>query len=279
MDYTDLQHQLFDFQGHRGCRGLFPENTIAGFLKALDFGVTTLEMDVVITKDHKVICSHEPWFSHEISRDQNGYAFAEAEEQHHSIYKMTFAETQNYDVGLKPHPRFPDQENVPATKPMLENVIMKSDKYAVQQHRPLPFYNIETKCLPISDGVFHPSPRVFSDLLLDMIFKTGISNRVVIQSFDIRTLQYIRQNHPEIKLALLVENNLSPAENLKSLGFTPDIYSPDYILVSDNLVAFCRNKNMKIIPWTVNELKEMKELISMGVDGLISDFPNKYTRL
>lgn len=279
MNYTDLQHQSFDFQGHRGCRGLMPENTIPGFLKALDLGVTTLEMDVVITKNHEVISSHEPWFSHEISQNLHGSAFTEAEEKNHSIYKMSFAETQKYDVGLKPHPRFHDQESIPATKPLLEAVIVESDKYALQQNRPLPFYNIETKCLPETDGIYHPSPRVFSDLLLEVIFKTGISERAIVQSFDIRTLQYIRQNHPEIKLALLVDNNLSPAENLDTLGFTPDIYSPDFILVSDNLIAFCRSKNMKIIPWTVNELREMKELISMGVDGLISDFPNKYLSL
>ena len=279
MNYLNLQNRSFDFQGHRGCRGLMPENTITGFLKALDLGVTTLEMDVVISKDHQVLCSHEPWFSHEISQDPNGHIFAEAEERNHSIYKMTFAETQKYDVGLKPHPRFPNQENIPATKPLLAEVIVESDKYALKQHRALPFYNIETKCLPLSDDIFHPTPEVFSDLLLGVIFKTGISDRAIVQSFDIRTLQYIRKNHPEIKLALLVENNLSAAENLKYLGFTPDIYSPDSILVSDNLIAFCRSKNMKIIPWTLNELREMKNLISMGVDGLISDFPNKYLSL
>lgn len=258
---------------------MMPENTVAGFLKALDLGVTTLEMDVVITKDHKVICSHEPWFSHEISQDPNGFAFAEADEKNHAIYKMTFAETQKYDVGLKPHPRFPDQKNMPATKPLLENVIVESDKHALKQNHPLPFYNIETKCLPESDGVFHPSPEVFCDLLMDVIFKTGISERTIVQSFDIRTLQDIRRNHPKIKLALLIENNLSASENLKNLGFTPDLYSPDFILVNDNLIAFCRSKNMKIIPWTVNELDEMKNLISIGVDGLISDFPNKYLSL
>lgn len=279
MTYADLLHQSFDFQGHRGCRGLMPENTIAGFLNALDLGVTTLEMDVVITKDRKVICSHEPWFSHEISQDPNGFAFAEVEEKNHSIYKMTFAETQKYDVGLKPHPRFPDQKNIPATKPLLENVIVESEKHALKQNHLLPFYNIETKCLPETDDIFHPSPEVFCDLLMEVIFKTGISERAIVQSFDMRTLQYIHQNHPQIKLALLVENNLRVAENIESLGFTPDIYSPDFILVSDNLIAFCRSKNMKIIPWTVNELNDMKKLISMGVDGLISDFPNKYLSL
>ena len=279
MNFTGLQNQSFDFQGHRGCRGLMPENTIAGFLEALDLGVTTLEMDVVITKDHKVICSHEPWFSHEISLDPTGSAFAEAEEKTHSIYKMTFAETQKYDVGLKPHPRFPDQKKFAATKPLLEDVILKSEKHALEQNRPLPYFNIETKCLPQTDGLLHPRPEVFSDLLLEVIFKTGVSERAIIQSFDVRTLQYIHKKYPQIKLALLIENDLTTAKNLEVLGFTPDIYSPDFILVNDNLIAFCRSENMKIIPWTVNKLSDMKYLISMGVDGLISDFPNKFLSL
>jgi len=279
LNFTGLQNQSFDFQGHRGCRGLMPENTIAGFLEALDLGVTTLEMDVVITKDHKVICSHEPWFSHEISLDPTGSAFAEAEEKTHSIYKMTFAETQKYDVGLKPHPRFPDQKKFAATKPLLEDVILKSEKHALEQNRPLPYFNIETKCLPQTDGLLHPRPEVFSDLLLEVIFKTGVSERAIIQSFDVRTLQYIHKKYPQIKLALLIENDLTTAKNLEVLGFTPDIYSPDFILVNDNLIAFCRSENMKIIPWTVNKLSDMKYLISMGVDGLISDFPNKFLSL
>src|SRR5690554_6074667 len=256
-----------------------PENTMAGFFKALDLGVTTLEMDVVITKDHKVICSHEPWFSHEISLDPDGKTFTEVEERKHSIYGMSFADTQNFDVGMKSHPRFPDQRNIPATKPLLEDVIQESEKYATDQNRALPFYNIETKCLPETDNIFHPTPNIFSELLLEVIFKTGIADRVIVQSFDIRTLQYLRQKQPLIKLALLVENNFNPRENLIKLGFTPYIYSPDFVLVNDNLIAFCRSKNMKVIPWTVNELDDMKQLISIGVDGLISDFPNKYLSL
>ena len=104
-----------DYQGHRGCRGLLPENTIPAFKKALDLGVKTLEMDVVITKDKQVILSHEPWFSHEIALDPEGNPIQLETETSHRIYQMTFEETQNYDVGSKDHPRFPEQEKMEIT--------------------------------------------------------------------------------------------------------------------------------------------------------------------
>src|SRR5438128_2424457 len=105
---------VFDKEGHRGCRGLMPENTIPAMLKALELGVTTLEMDAVITKDGQVILSHEPFFNHEITTKADGKFIDEKEEKNYNIFKMTYAETHQFDVGLKPHPRFPQQQKLPA---------------------------------------------------------------------------------------------------------------------------------------------------------------------
>ncbi len=267
-----------DFQGHRGSRGLLPENTIPAFLKALDLGVTTLEMDVVITKDHKVILSHEPWFSHEIALDPEGNTISEEEERSHRIFDMEYSETQGYDVGSKPHPRFPDQEKMRVAKPLLSEVIAKAEEHAKNASRSLPFYNIETKSLPVGDSIFHPKPEEFVDLLVSVVKNAGVADRTIIQSFDVRTLQVAHQKYPELKLALLVENSESPEENLRVLGFTPDIYSPDFTLVNKELIAFARQKEMQVIPWTVNEREEMNELIEMGVDGLITDYPDRLPR-
>jgi len=264
-----------DFQGHRGCRGLLPENTIPAFEKALDLGVTTLEMDVVITKDKKVILSHEPWFSHEIALDPNGAPISEEDEKNHRIYGMSYEETQAYDVGMKPHPRFPDQEKIKAEKPLLSDVIAFAEAHAKRSSRPLPYYNIETKSLPIGDDLFHPEPEEFVDLLMTVIGGADVSERTFIQSFDVRTLQVTKTKYSKMKLVLLVENTETPEQNLQSLGFTPDIYSPDYALVDDDLISFAKEKGMKIIPWTVNEHEEMNELIDMGVDGLITDYPDR----
>src|SRR6188474_1794194 len=129
MNEGNFQKPVFDVEGHRGCRGLMPENTIPAMLKAIDLGVTALEMDAVITKDKRVILSHEPFFNHEITTRRYGQLVTEQEERSFNIFKMTYAETQRFDVGLKPHPRFPQQTRVAATKPLLENVIDSAEHY------------------------------------------------------------------------------------------------------------------------------------------------------
>ncbi|MCH2213935.1 MAG: glycerophosphodiester phosphodiesterase [Flavobacteriales bacterium] len=264
-----------DYQGHRGCRGLLPENTIPAFKKALDLGVQTLEMDVVITKDKKVLLSHEPWFSHEIALDPEGEPIELKNERSHLIYQMTFEETQNYDVGLRSHSRFPEQEKMKVTKPLLSEVIQMAEKHSGQTSRELPFYNIETKTKQEGDNLLHPEPEEFVDLLAEVIQEEGITQRAIIQSFDVRTLQVAKQKYPHIKLALLIENDDPPEENLESLGFTPDIYSPDYTLVDEELISYAREKSMAIIPWTINETSEMESLIELGVDGIITDYPDR----
>lgn len=279
LEKNQINKKNIDYQGHRGCRGLIPENTIPGFLHALDLGVTTLEMDVVITKDHQVICSHEPWFSHEISLDSKGIEIKEVDEKNHKIYGMSYADSCSYDVGLKPHPRFPDQKTLPIQKPLLKDVIDKAENYAREMDRVLPYYNIETKSTPEGDGIFHPSPEKFSDLLLEIIYDKGVTERTIVQSFDNRTLKYIHKKNPNINLALLIENEESIEHNLRDLGFNPDIYSPDFSLVNAELIAFCQRNKIKVVPWTVNEISDMKKLISMGVDGLISDYPDRFKSL
>ncbi|MFN2423041.1 MAG: glycerophosphodiester phosphodiesterase family protein [Cryomorphaceae bacterium] len=269
----------FDFQGHRGCRGLLPENTIPGFIRALDLGVTTLEMDVVITSDRQVILSHEPWFSHEICRDPNGVPIAEGDERNHLIYGMTYAETQAYDCGASGHPNFLDQVPLSTSKPLLAAVLKIADTHAVETGRALPFYNIETKSTSQGDGIMHPAPDEFARLLAETVKEAGVEKRTVIQSFDVRTLQYLDENFPEFRLALLIENGFAPSENLENLGFTPDIYSPDFHLVDEALINFCREENMDLIPWTVNEVRDMEVLIEMGVNGLISDYPDRFSKL
>src|SRR5580765_2886505 len=109
MNEGNFQKPAFDVEGHRGCRGLMPENTIPAMLKAIDLGVTTLEMDIVITKDSQVIVSHEPFFNHEITTKPDGSFVTEGEEHSLNIYNMSYTETQQFDVGLKTHPRFPEQ--------------------------------------------------------------------------------------------------------------------------------------------------------------------------
>lgn len=267
-----------DKQGHRGCRGLLPENTLVAMKKAIELGATTLEMDVVITSDRQVILSHEPFFNHEITTKPDGTFVTEAEEKSLNIYQMTFAQTRMFDVGVKAHPRFPQQQKVAATKPALNELIDSVKAYCQNKGVTLPHFNIETKCLPIGDDLYHPKPKEFVDLLMAVIKEKGIEEKTIIQSFDFRTLQYLHQQHPHIRTAMLIEDydKRSLDEQLTALGFTPTIYSPHYSLVSKKLVDHCHEKGIKVIPWTVNTTAEIKSQVALGVDGIITDYPNLF---
>lgn len=270
----------FDKEGHRGCRGLMPENTIPAMLKALDLGVTTLEMDVVITKDKKVILSHEPFFNHEITTKPDGSFVTAGEEMYLKIYNMTYEEVKTYDVGMKPHPRFPQQQKMKAVKPLLADLIDSIRAHVKATGRTFPFLNIETKCSPTGDSLFHPRPPEFVDLLMSVIKEKGIQQYVIIQSFDPRSLVYLHQQYPTIKTAMLQEeiDMLAGRDYLKQLGFVPTIYSPAYQRVTPEMIKSCHDKGMKVIPWTVNDKAKMEELKKMGADGIITDYPNLFNQ-
>ena len=268
----------FDKEGHRGCRGLMPENTIPAMLKAISLGVNTLEMDIVFTADNVAILSHEPFFNYEITTKPDGKFIDEKEEKNYNIYKMSFAETQRFDVGLKPNPRFKEQQKISVNKPRLSDLIDSVENYISQKNLPKIYYNIETKTQPSTDNIFHPAPAPFVDMLMKVIKEKNIEDRVIIQSFDMRTLQYLHKKYPAIKTALLIEalNMNSFRKQIKDLGFTPTIYSPEQILVTPNLIASCHERKIRIIPWTVNDKKRIKEFKKMGVDGIITDYPNLF---
>lgn len=270
--------QALDTQGHRGCRGLMPENTIPAMIAALNMGVTTLEMDAVITKDKKVVLSHEPFFNHEITTKPDGSFIDEREERNYNIYHMTYDQVKTYDVGLKVHPRFPRQQRVKAAKPLLSDLLDSVAHYMLTSRRPHPYFNIETKCLPISDNIYHPSPAEFVELLMGVIKEKHLEDHVIIQSFDFRTLQYLHQHYPSIKTAMLIEDTdkRSLEQQLQSLGFTPTIYSPHYSLVNGMIMEKCHQKNIRVIPWTVNDKATIERMKELGADGIISDYPDLF---
>lgn len=270
---------VFDKEGHRGCRGLMPENSIPAMIKAVDLGVTTLEMDTYVTHDQQVIVSHDPYFNHEISSKPDGSFISEKEEQSYVIYRMTYAETLRFDVGLKPYPRFPRQEKLAVHKPLLSELIDSVENYCRRNKRNLPFYNIETKSLPVTDHIFHPGPQEFVDLLMAVINTKRILSRVIIQSFDIRTLQIVHAKYPSLKTSLLVDalDKRDIRVQIWELGFTPSIYSPDYSRVNAALLLYCHEHGIKVIPWTVNTAEEISRLRKMGVDGIITDYPDLFS--
>ncbi len=268
----------FDKQGHRGCRGLMPENTIPSMVNALGMGVTTLEMDISISKDNKVLLSHEPFFNHEITTKPDGSFIDEKDEKNYNMYLMNYNDIITYDVGMKPHPRFAQQQKMKAVKPLLTDVFATIKQEMMTRRRPYPFFNIETKTLPATDNIYHPAPAEFVELLMKVIKENGMEDFVIIQSFDFRTLQYLHVHYPTIQTAMLMEDydKRTFEEQIKDLGFYPTIYSPAYALINETLIQKCHQQRVKIIPWTVNDKAKMAVLKTMGVDGIISDYPNLF---
>ncbi|MDI3321785.1 glycerophosphodiester phosphodiesterase [Pinibacter soli] len=267
----------FDLEGHRGGRGLMPENTIPAMLHAIDLGVTTLEMDVVFTKDMQPILSHEPFFNHDITTKPDGSFVTEKEQRSLNIYTMNYDSVKRYDVGLKPHPKFPEQKKMPAVKPLLTDVIDRVETYLKKNKKKKVFYNIETKTNKATDNIYHPEPAAFVDALMLVLIQKKITSRVIIQSFDFRTLEYLKTHYPSMKTALLIEDydKKTFKEQLALAGFKPTIYSPAYKLVTRKLVEDCHSKNIKVIPWTVNDKAIYDSLVAKRVDGVITDYPDR----
>lgn len=271
----------FDLQGHRGARGRRPENTWPAFRFALEQGVTTLEMDVVISGDGQVVVSHEPWMNADICTAPDGTPISPDRAQQHNLYRMPYREIAAYDCGRRGHPAFPEQNAEPASKPLLRTVVARAEAFVHDTGRAPVFYNIETKSRPAWEGRFHPSPNVFAQALIDAVQEAGISARTIVQSFDPRTLRYIRTAAPGLRLALLVgyEAEGALAEQVEALGFVPQVYSPDHRLVDPALIEAAHRRGMQVIPWTVNDPEAMQRLADLGVDGLITDYPDRARHL
>jgi glycerophosphoryl diester phosphodiesterase len=193
------------------------------------------------------------------------------------LYSMPYSEIRKYNVGSKHNSQFPEQQNFPAYIPLLWELIDSSDSYAKENQLPPPFYNIEIKSQPKTDGINHPEPGKMVDLVMAICRSRNIRSRMNIQSFDVRPLQIIHRKYPEITLLFLTMNQKTVNDNLKDLGFTPPLYSPYYKTVTKEVVQTCHEKGVKVIPWTINTKAEIDTLADLGVDGIITDYPNLFS--
>lgn len=262
----------FDWEGHRGARGLVPENTIEAMHEALRFPVTTLELDVVISKDKKVVVSHEPWMNPEICKHPEGKEYKERET---NLYKMDYAEIAAWDCGSKVHPRFPDQKKMSVGKPTLSALLLDVEVVLKKEKRPV-LYNIEIKSDAADEKKgFQPKVEEFCDLVVAEVRSHLRDDRFILQSFDVRVLKYLHAKYPEISLSYLVEEKKVKAVDVKKiLGFIPQVFSIDFNLLTYEDIPLYHDQGMRIVPWTVNTKEDMKRLIGMGVDGIITDYPN-----
>ncbi|MDP2187341.1 MAG: glycerophosphodiester phosphodiesterase family protein [Sphingobacteriaceae bacterium] len=268
-----------DVQGHRGARGLYPENSIPAMLAALNLGVNTLELDVVISKDRLVVVSHEPWMNSEICLDANGREISSSKGKQLNLYELNYNEIANYDCGSKGNSKFLQQQKMPVPKPLLSELITAVERHCREYKLPPIRYNIEIKSQLATDGKYHPAYDTFAELVLQVLAKANVMNRTTIQSFDVRPLQYINGKDYPVQIALLTELQLQPEKAIQSLGFIPTIYSPNYKFVTPKLMDYARQVGMQVIPWTVNEPEDMQKMLDLGVSGIITDYPNVLVEL
>lgn len=270
----------FDIQGHRGARALFPENTEFGMLNALQFeDLTTLEMDVVISKDKQVVLSHEPWFSSDFCCFPNDDRLLPKDDEKFRLYEMSYAEIKRWDCGRRPNKKFPKQHPWGQPKPLLKDVILNVREYCAEQKRADVNFNIEIKSRPEWDNFMTPEPNEFAKLVYEVVKNSEVKDRITIQSFDTRSLKAIHALDPELKLVLLVEGEKDYKKKLAELDFTPAIYSPHYSLIDKPTVDELHKLGLKVIPWTVNDSVDMMKTIETGVDGMISDDPGLLQRM
>ena len=184
----------FDLLGHRGYRGLYPENSTIGFLKSLHVGVNTIELDVVISKDKQVVVSHEPWISKNICIDQNGNRIINDKEDF-NIYSMEYNDIKKFDCGIIGNDKFPNQKKISVFKPTLNHIIKTVENYIKEKKYKTVNYNIEIKSSDKTDLIFHPDVKEFSDLVVNVIKNKKILERTTVQSFDFRVLKYLNKNY------------------------------------------------------------------------------------
>jgi glycerophosphoryl diester phosphodiesterase len=269
---ADAKFPEFSTEGHRGGRGLMPENTIIAMKNAVDIGITTLEMDTHITGDGEVVVTHDDYLSPGFMLSPEGKEIPAADSKKYAVYQMDYSVLKTFDLGSKPLAGFPEQKKIKTYIPRLAELIDSVQIYTKGKKQM--FYNIETKCSPKGDGVTNPDPETFVKLLMDVIEKKGITPFVVIQSFDKRTLQVLHKKYPNVRTSFLVSNQKTVEENLSDLGFDPFILSTEYKMVSEELVRKCHARNVKVIPWTPNTKADIDRMKALKVDGIISDYPN-----
>lgn len=275
---TTMESTRPEIHGHRGCRGLLPENTIPAFLHAVELGCDVLELDLVLTGDDQVLVSHEPWMSSTICIATDGSRIAEESERELNIHRMTLAEVQAHDCGSAAHPRFPDQRPTPAHKPTLREVVHAVDSLSRAKGLPKPRFNVEIKSYPEWYGTYQPQPVPYAIRVLRELDALDITQRSIVQSFDPAILEAVHNERPDQTLALLVENTDGVKANLDRLTFAPTIYSPYFMLVNEAVLLELHEQGIKLVVWTVNEPADIRRMLDLGVDGIISDHPDRVMR-
>ena len=270
---------MFEIQAHRGARAYFPENTIQAFCHAALLGVRVVELDLVVSKDQQIIVSHDPWLSAPLCSDVSGEPLSHEDRWRYTLYDMLYSDIARYDCG-RSHPSFPQQARIATCKPLLYQVFREVDAFMVSAGLSgSMIYNLELKSWPDKDGLYHPPPSQYAELVLDLVEAAGLSPRVRIQSFDKRVVREAWKLNPELCYGLLIDHGNEGAGDIMRLlsmsVFLPDYLNPHRSLVDRDLTDRLHERGVRVIPWTVNDPEEMLAMQDIGADGIITDYPER----
>jgi glycerophosphoryl diester phosphodiesterase len=251
---------------------------VAGFIEAVKLGVDTLELDVVLSREGEVVVSHEAWMNADFCSKPDGEPVTPGEAKKFNLYRMTYEEIRTFDCGKRGNIHFPQQNKMSACKPLLVEVIRAVEDYTRLHDLPAVSYNIELKTEPERD-VFNPVAKMYAGTFFKNTGAALPEGRFQLQSFDVELLKAVRHQDSATKIGLLTEDHKSLKEKLSELGFQPWVYSPEFTMVDSRLVKEVHDLGMKLITWTVNEPKDIEKMVNLGVDGIISDYPERVMKI
>ncbi|MCC7050910.1 MAG: glycerophosphodiester phosphodiesterase [Bacteroidia bacterium] len=262
---TPFSQGKVELYGNKGCRGIYPENSLVAFINALKFGVTTLQIDVCVSKDDKVIVTSSPYLKPALCAINKTV----------NLYQLPYTQIKAINCGTNGDTAFPEQQKMISYIPLLNDVIDSVEHYCSTNKLPIPNYCINFISNKKEYNISQPMPTTFVKLVHNAVNGMGIYIRTTIQSDDPAILKEYKKINPLTENALTVNNHLALLTNIRKAGIMPKVYNPNYLIVTKQIIDSCHLMGIKIVPWVVNDIKKAQELLDLGVDGLVTDYPNR----
>lgn len=271
-----VKEKLPVVHAHRGGAALYPENTVLAMTHAATIGVPVLELDLHVTKDSMVVVSHDAFLNSVKALTPEGDTIPVGKDKEdYRIYSMPYDSLRRYDVGSRPNPAYPRRKNVKCCVPLVTDLIDSVELLTKSNGIAPVGYNIEIKSDPSKDGIYSPDYKTFADLCMKVLLSKKLGDRLLVQCFDVRTLNYLHEKYPSVRLSYLVEDKNATFEELMSrLNFIPQVYSPESDMLTKEVMEKARAKGMEVAPWTVDDKTEAERLKKLGVDAIITNQPD-----